>query len=145
MVWGAVWWTGKTDLYFVNTGQSIDAVKYVEILESTLLPAVGSMSRRLLQQDLATPHTATLTKDWLLAHNIAWIKDYPPNAGDLSVVDHVWSWMAKRVRDKKPRTRAALTQAIKDAWSELTQEHIRTSSNTSTKRWENAETTEDFL
>jgi transposase len=125
MVWGAVGWSGKADLYFLQEKEALNAEKYLEILEAADLPAFRDKKRWRFQHDLATPHQAKTVKQSIKQNKINWLKDYPPNAADLSVMDHVWSWMSKCVRDKLPNSRDELVDAIQEAWSELPQAMIQ--------------------
>ncbi len=84
MVWGCVSALGKGNLHFCDG--TINAEKYIEILEHNMLPSRRHLFQGLpciFQQDNAKPHSAHITKSWLRRKRVR-VLDWPKRL--LSVV-----------------------------------------------------------
>jgi len=123
LVWGCVWWADKSTLH--TCSKTVNAQYYTNILSTHLLPCMPTGRRYLFQQDNARPHTAALTRNWLAAFGVNVLADWPPNSPDLNVIEHVWSWMAAYVNNKRPKNRTELKRYIRLAWQEIPQKVIR--------------------
>lgn len=101
---------------------TMNSTRYLQVLEKNLLPYMRDNWRRhadcYFQQDGATCHTAHIVKDWLDRHNIN-LLPWPAKSADLSPVENLWSILAHRVEEKRPKTVAELTAAINQEWQSL--------------------------
>ena len=79
MVWGGVFWEGKTELQFIDG--NINAKKYQDILREGLLQPYLIEKRKVLQ-DCASVHTAESTEEFADAEGIELI-NLPPHSPDL--------------------------------------------------------------
>ncbi len=123
MVWGCVWYNGRSELQFYDT--TVTSKSYINTLQQCLLPSIPSSSRFQLIQDNARPHTAPNTMKWLHEFGINVIKDWPPYSPDINAIEYVWSWMTNYVKGRLPTTQAELKNAIQLAWENCPQTTIQ--------------------
>jgi transposase len=119
MVWGCVWYNGRSELHFYET--NVNSQTYINTLKECLLPSIPSSTRFQLIQDNARPHTAPNTMKWMNEFGINVIKDWPPYSPDLNAIELVWSWMSNYVKSRLPTTKEELKTAIQLAWENCTQ------------------------
>ena len=138
MVWGAMSYSGLTELHIVPQNQSVNQEYYcTKILEGNLFPRmrknltrgskfdvklVPDMSQMIFQQDGARAHTALRTQQ-LLQDKIPhfWSKDmWPANSPDL------WSILGDKVDEEKvqPSTIKGLERILKTAWKKISPETL---------------------
>jgi hypothetical protein len=73
----------------------INAAKYKECLEETLLPIMkGRRSSHVFMQDNASAHTAAETVDFLSRHHIP-VLDWPPTSPDLN--ENLWAYIKHKM------------------------------------------------
>ena len=93
MVWVGVTSTGlKTLLIFIEAGVKINQHSYLKMLKCKVVPWVKKVTGNkgiTLQQDGATPHTATLVQDWCKDNfKLYWPKElwhlYSPNLNPMN-------------------------------------------------------------
>ena len=144
MVWGAMSFSGLSELHIVPQGQTINQDYYcTKILEDNLfkriekndpngsifdVKLVPDMSQLIFQQDGARAHTARRTQE-LLATKIPnfWNKAmWPPNSPDLSPIENLWSILGDKVEDEKirPTTVQGLERVLKAAWKKIPEETL---------------------
>ena len=145
MVWGAMSFSGLTELHIVPQGQSVNQEYYcTEILEGNLFPRmhknltmgskfnvklVPNMSEMIFQQDGARDHTALRTQN-LLKDRIPhfWSKDmWPANSPDLNLIENLWSILGDKVAEEKvqPSTIEGLEKSLKTAWKKISAETLQ--------------------
>jgi hypothetical protein len=123
MVWGCVWWGGKSSLH--TTRKNITADQYIRILTDHLLPCMPTSRRYKFQHDNASPHTSKKTKAFVAQFGIHMVPEWPAYSPDLNPIEHVLSWMIKYVNGQAPRTHAQLKDAVRAAWDNLSQNVIQ--------------------
>lgn len=123
MVWGGIWYNGRTQLAVVEG--NINAQVYQDTLRDYLLPSIAHNSRMVFQQDNASAHTAATTQEWLREFAVPMLSAWPPFSPDLNPIESVWSWMTHRVNGERPRTVQELKDAINHAWDEMPQSVIQ--------------------
>lgn len=135
MIWGCFSEMGIGSLAF--TTSRINAVKYMDILRSHLLPFIhekhpGSWT---FQQDNAPVHTAKRTKEWLNSKNIT-VMDWPARSPDLNPIENMWGILARAVyRDcRQFETIESLKQCISTEWSKIDQQTCYNLSRSMTDR-----------
>lgn len=119
MVWAAVWYTGRTELHFVDG--SITADYYQRVLTQTLLPSMPTTGNYILMQDNATAHTALSTRLFLRTFAVPVLDPWPAFSPDFNPIEHCWSWMTHYVKKLRPTNRATLRNAIERSWIDLPQ------------------------
>ncbi len=107
MVWGCVRALGKGNLHFCDG--TINAEKYIEILEHNMLP-----SRRHLSRDVHAYFNKTMqnhilhTLQVLAVRKRVRVLDWPACSPHLSPVENVWRSLKRKMRQRRPRTVAHL-------------------------------------
>lgn len=124
MVWGAISYTGRSDLVVVEG--NLTAVRYRdEILRPHDLP-IMNRHRELYQQDNARPHTARVTMAFLQNENIN-VLPWPSKSPDLNPIEHLWDDLDKRIRQRnvQPQTLQQLARALQEEWATIPQARIQ--------------------
>ncbi len=124
MVWGCVSALGKGNLHFCDG--TINAEKYIEILEHTMLPSRRHLFQGrpcIFQQDNAKPHSAHITKSWLRRKRVR-VLDWPACSPDLSPIENVWHILKRKMRQRRPRTVAHLKTWLQEEWDKITPETL---------------------
>lgn len=113
---GGIWSSGKTEL--IEVKKKSKSKDYQEILEYTLLPCYEIDD--IFQQDGASIHRSKDTKEWLNRKGIK-TENWPSKSPDMSPIENLWAWIAKRVYGNKPRyeTIEELKKAIWKAWDDI--------------------------
>jgi hypothetical protein len=113
MVWGCMSQYGFHDLVLIDG--RVDAIGYIEVLESYLVPIVSEYFRNLpwiFQQDNATAHTAHRVADFFHSNNMEVMK-WLAHSPDLNIIEHMWQYLKGRVRQKSPASNK------QDLWSNV--------------------------
>ncbi len=113
---------GKGNLYFCDG--TINAEKYIEILEHNMLPSRRHLFQGrpcIFQQDNAKPHSAHITKSWLRRKRVR-VLDWPACSPDLSPIENVWRILKRKMRQRRPRTVAHLKTCFQKEWDKITPE-----------------------
>jgi transposase len=72
-----------------------------------------------LWQDNDPIHNAGAVFDWLERNGVSRDANFPPYSPDLNLIEHVWAWLAERMRGRTVLTAEALLKAIADEWSQI--------------------------
>ncbi|GMT23124.1 hypothetical protein PFISCL1PPCAC_14421, partial [Pristionchus fissidentatus] len=116
MLWLGISNEGATEVRIMEPGESIDAVKYVEIIRDYYLPAAakyyGGYCR--IVHDNATPHTARYTKEALKEMGVE-VLLWPAESPDMNPIELVFSDLKWKLKNSyKPSNKAELVAAIRD-------------------------------
>jgi hypothetical protein len=121
---------GKTSIHLFS--EMMTAVKYVEILDATLMPAVSECMagmRWCYLQDNDPKHRARLTQEWLEAHASEFFAagDFPPRSPDLNPMENAWAMVGEHVARAQPQNLEGLKRCIRAAWQAvMTDDYCRT-------------------
>ena len=131
MVYAAISWHGKTPLFYAEG--RINHVKYQHMLSEHVFPAIRNQMGEqpwTWQQDGATPHTATVTQQWLQNECPDFIKKdaWPAKSPDLNPMDYgMWGILTSKVARLRNelRTTDDLKRILTLAWDDITMEDVR--------------------
>lgn len=110
----------------VEKYRGVCAREFQQVLLQQLLPQAKRILRRnrkgepIFLLDGAPPHTAADTINFMRAHNIQYLHDWPPNSPDLNPIENVWAWLKRETNAQHPQSGAALWSAAKGVWKGLT-------------------------
>ena len=122
MLWGFISSDGRKGLAKVSG--NMNAVSYVQILQENLLP--NMYLGEIFQQDNAPVHTATLTKTWMLENAVESLENWPAQSPDLNIIEHVWSFLKKKVSKMNPKTVDELWHTCEEEFRKIPQDFIET-------------------
>ena len=127
MVWGVICIQGRTELVVVDRG-SVTAVRYVnDIIHPVVRPFAGAIGQDfLLMHDNARPHTARVTRQYLLDKTIE-VMEWPARSPDLNPIEHVWDMISRIIarRNNDPQTIQELSDVLRQEWRAIPQRKIR--------------------
>lgn len=127
MVWGIICAKGVGKILRVN--HTMNAEAYCNILREGLIGTLDMHSLHLsavtFMHDNASCHAAKKTKEWLNTHNINCL-DWPACSPDLNPIEHVWSYLDKRLRARKATFTSAdeMWEMIEKEWYEIPKAYI---------------------
>jgi transposase len=121
MIWGGIWWDGRTDLCFVDG--IVDQYQYQEILLHYLIRPHLDDGKEVLQ-DGAKAHTADSTWEFIDENGVHMIQN-PPRSPDLNPIEKVWGWIKHEVNKHNPSTVDELKELIQKYWNEIPQTTIQ--------------------
>ena len=95
MVWRCFSSQGRGSLYFLSKGQPMNATRYIDVLDSHLLPDMKIHGCMTFQQDSAPSHKAKAVTMWLQAKNVK-VLQWPGNSPDLNLIENLWTLVKKK-------------------------------------------------
>lgn len=115
-VWAGISIRGPTKICIFDG--TMDAVLYVEILRTTLLPFIAQKypEGHRFMQDNDPKHTSGLAKSFFEEHGVNWWKT-APESPDLNPLENVWHEIKEYIRREiKPRSKDELVDGIRKFW-----------------------------
>lgn len=135
MVWGCMSAQGVGALHIVDG--TVNADKYIGILENHLLPTIRDVERRnveyIFQQDGAPCHTAKKTKAWMEENEVN-LMEWPSSSPDLSPIETLWGVIKKKLKQNPPKTKTQLIEHIRAIWSSFDEIFCKSLVSTMNKR-----------
>lgn len=116
MIWGAICARGRSGLWFMPEGTTINGATYLEVLQDKLPQFMAIQGCDSFQQDGAPCHQTKAVKDWLQRSNINLVGPWPGNSPDLNPIENCWAVLKRKVAEKNPTSIASLKDAIKTVW-----------------------------
>lgn len=121
MIWGGIWFEGKTELCFIEGG--VDSKKYQDILMKFLVRPHLTENMEVLQ-DGAPAHRAEATWEFIDQQGIDMIAN-PGYSPELNPIEKVWGWIKHEVNKHNIQTIAELKQWIQHYWDHIPQTTIQ--------------------
>jgi hypothetical protein len=127
MVWGCITAEGLGRISRIDG--NMDATLYVEILNDDFLGTLSDLAINktsiYFQQDNDPKHTSNLAKEWFQKKKVDKL-DWPANSPDMSIIEHVWDYLDRRVRTRTslPRNRTELWDALVEEWGNVEEDYI---------------------
>jgi transposase len=118
MVWGAISARGPTGLWFSPIGSTVNAARYLTILQEHLPVDLAAHMCTIFQQDGAPCHTARVVKTWLRDNGYHMLENWPGSSPDLNPIENCWAVLKKKVALLKPSSRKDLEGKIHKVWNE---------------------------
>jgi transposase len=128
MTWGCITSKGVGEL--IKIEGIMDSNKYIDVLSNGLIPTMEKFSLNyqdtLFMQDNDPKHTSKTTKEWLRRNKIS-VLDWPAQSPDLNPIENLWNQIEQNIRrrEKQPTTTNELWEVVKEEWSKITIEKIR--------------------
>jgi transposase len=121
MIWGGIWWDGRSKLHFVEG--TIDAEYYQQILNECVIKPHLAEEKSVLQ-DGARPHIAQSTLEFVDEADITILQN-PVNSPELNPIEKVWNWMKVEKNKRNPQTKDELIQIVQSIWDNMQQSTIQ--------------------
>ena len=100
----------------------MEATKYTEILEQTLLPFIKDVypEGHRFMADNDPKHTSLYARNYLTERGVNWWRT-PAESPDLNPIENLWHELKEYIRREiKPRTKQELIDGIASFWSTVT-------------------------
>lgn len=122
MIWAAIGWNFKSELFFVEG--SVNTEFYFDniILGSHFVEDADrcwGIGNWVFQQDNAPAHRSAETQAVLKELGITLLDDWPPYSPDLNIIEVIWAIMEARVEKVNPKSIDELKQTLIEVWENL--------------------------
>ena len=115
MVWGCFSSQGRGGLSFLPKGQTMNASRYISVLDDHLLHFMSIHGCTTFQQDSAPCHKAKSVMNWFQTKKMRVLK-WLGNSPDLNPIENLWTLIKKKVSTSNPTTLDELKRTIKEIW-----------------------------
>ncbi|KAF0729887.1 hypothetical protein Ae201684P_014424 [Aphanomyces euteiches] len=125
MVWGSIGYHGAGSLVFCPS--KMNSNDYLEIVYSALPDSFVKLDLHvdfIFQQDNAPCHTAQRVMEFF-DENAFNVLDHPPQSPYLNPIEHVWSYIGRRIRQSTPSSLEGLKTKILHLWNNIPQSFIQ--------------------
>jgi transposase len=118
MVWGCFSAHGHGSLNVFNARETVNAARYLQVLDGRLQVHMEIHGCDIYQQDSAPCHTARVCRAWFQNQGIR-LLDWPGNSPDLNPIEHLWAQMKRKVAWMRPSSISSLKEAILSVWEDI--------------------------
>jgi transposase len=124
MVWGAISAKGRSGLWFMPEGTTMNGAVYLDVLKEKLPQFLTIHDCDTFQHDGAPCHQTKAVKDWLGRNNVQLLSTWPGNSPDLNPIENCWVILKRKVAARNPTSLADLKKIIVSVWvQEITPEY----------------------
>lgn len=116
MIWGSMSSSGRGNLWFLPPNQTMNARRYLQVLQDRLRPMMNIRATEIFMHDGAPCHRARSVTNWLHEQSIRLLHPWPGNSPDLNPIENLWSLVKRRVSSHHPSSLTALKEVIKSVW-----------------------------
>jgi hypothetical protein len=90
------------------------------------------------QDDNASVHAANDIQIWIQTNKVKILKEWPSQLPDLNLIEHLWSELERRLKNRKnhPENASELEIALKEEWQQILYEKLHTLIESMSKRIE---------
>jgi transposase len=117
MVWGGIWFGGRTKLAFLDG--NVDGTKYREVVYKYLIETHLNDEMEILQ-DGARAHTSDDTMEFFDRFGVDIIQN-PPSSPDLNPIEKVWSWIAQQIGEQTVESIEEMVEWVQYYWEKCPQ------------------------
>lgn len=128
-VWGGIGYYFKTDLYFFE--ENMTGKLYQEILRKRLPPTPtsdcpGRLKKKwVFLQDNDPKHKSKKSMEIVRELTGNRLIEHPPYSPDFNIMEDVWSYLDRKVRDSGVTTIRGLKTKLRHLWNEVTFDQFR--------------------
>ena len=116
MVWGCFSGSnGRGGLYFLPKNLTMNAIRYIEVLNDHLFDMFDIHRSSVFMHDSAPCHKARKVTEWLTQRNIN-VLEWPGNSPDLNPIENCWHIMKNKVCATNPSSLQNLQEEIQKVW-----------------------------
>jgi transposase len=120
MAWGCFSFRGPASIMFLDKGVTMNAQRYIGVLQHHLLPSMVNHHCSRFQQDSAPCHTARVVKAWFQQKQIN-VLPWPGNSPDINPIENLWQIVKMKLAALRITSAEHLKQEITRIWnSEVT-------------------------
>ena len=107
-------------LYVVPKGTTVNSARYMEILETRMLPSASHLYPTedfIFQHDGTPCHRSKAVKSWFQDHGVTPMHNWPSQSPDINPIENVWCIMNRMISMNKPTGRVNLIEEVIKAWN----------------------------
>jgi transposase len=118
MVWGCFAGNGgREGLYFLPKNETMNSVKYLQVLKDHLLSGMERFGCSHFLQDGAPCHASKMIKSFLNEQPFE-VMDWPGNSPDLNPIENCWNQMKNKLKEVDTSSLPKLKDALLKLWTQ---------------------------
>ena len=114
MVWACFSSEGRSGLYFLEKGATMNGTRYLEVLENHLINFMAIHRCTIFQHDSALCHKSKQVTKWLQEKRVQ-VLDWPGNSPDINPIKKLWILVKKKVSERSPQNIDVLKKRYNDS------------------------------
>ena len=117
MVWGAIAAAGRSGLWFMPDGTTINGMVYLEVLKEKVPLFMDIKGCTHFQHDGAPCHQTKVVKKWLIDSGYEVLGPWHSSSPDFNPIENCWVLWKQKVAAQNPTSLMDLQKAIKKCGS----------------------------